>query len=124
MGRGRVDAAGVRSGPGTALGVTVSTRNNDSSKNSQENAAVSTTSPPATTLSPTVPLDGDTEAKLNSFMSSLPAYTQSSLEDPSSPQSRAYAWLSTHRDLDTLEDWRMKQLLALSTFFFAFNENN
>ena len=106
-------------GLGTALGVTLSqTGNNDSSSNNSQQQSVSATSPPATATGTT---NTDAQAKMNTFREGLPAYSQASLEDASSPQSRAFAWLSTHRDLAVMEDWRMKQLLALSTFFFAFN---
>ena len=116
-------------GVGTALGVTLSqtgssdsskssTNSSSSSSNAQEDGAV--TSPPASETT-TSNGDDDSGSKLNTFKEGLPTYTQTSLEDPGSPQARALAWLSTHRDLAAMEDWRMKQLMALSTFFFAFN---
>ena len=110
----------LMAGLGTALGVTLSQNgSNDSSNNSQQQS-VTTTSPPATATTTTT-VDGGAQAKMSTFMEGLPEYTQTSLDDASSPQSRAFAWLSTHRDLAVMEDWRMKQLMALTTFFFAFN---
>ena len=50
----------------------------------------------------------------------LPASTQKALEDPESPQSLAFHWLSNHPDLDSLEEWRKRQLFALVTFYYSF----
>jgi len=118
----------------TVLGVTLSNNSSSSSSSSSssENAssesAVTMTNPPVDTgatgtdtTSPSVSLDAETQAKLQTFQESLPEATQVSLRDPTSHQSRALSWLSTHQNLATMEDWRMQQLLALTTFFYAFN---
>lgn len=53
------------------------------------------------------------------LINDLPDYTLLSLQDPLSPQSEAYHWLSQHRNLTNLPQWRRRQLFALATFYYG-----
>jgi hypothetical protein len=57
---------------------------------------------------------------LDFLMMQLPNYTPVNLQDFDTPQSRAWTWLSKHRNITNLPEWRKKQLFALATFFYAF----
>ena len=50
----------------------------------------------------------------------LPNFTLQSLADPDSPQSQAWHWLETHRELLGMPEWRKRQLLALGAFYYSF----
>ncbi|CAB9509923.1 Leucine Rich Repeat [Seminavis robusta] len=54
-----------------------------------------------------------------SFLDSLnlPDYTLEALDDPNSPQSKAYEWLVG--DNTSLPNWRLVQRFALATFFYS-----
>jgi hypothetical protein len=54
----------------------------------------------------------------------LPIYTQDSLQNSSTPQWKAFDWLSNHQNITNLPEWRKKQLFALATFFYAFEGEN
>ena len=56
-----------------------------------------------------------------SYILNLPEYTISALQDISSPQSKAYAWLEDHPNLNQLPDWRKHQLFALASLYLALN---
>ena len=43
------------------------------------------------------------------------------MEDISSPQSQALAWLEGHQNLTNLPEWRKRQLFALATFYYSFD---
>ena len=80
-----------------------------------------TTSPDSIipTLSPTLsPTQSPTQAPTVDLVV-FPAYTQVALQDPSSPQSRAKAWLDVHPELNTAESWRLEQQFALVTFYYS-----
>ena len=51
----------------------------------------------------------------------LPNSTLANLLEPNSPQSKAYAWLLNHPNLQHINDWRREQLFALATFYYAFD---
>jgi Leucine-rich repeat (LRR) protein len=51
----------------------------------------------------------------------LPDYTLTAMEDPLSPQSRAYDWLMDDPLLTTYDEWRKLQRFALAAFYFSFN---
>ena len=57
---------------------------------------------------------------LDLFRASLPDYSQISLENPDSAQSRAWEWLAGHPEFSSMEDWRRKQLFALVSFYHSF----
>ena len=57
---------------------------------------------------------------IETFISSLPRATQTSLHNFSSVQWRGMEWLSQHPHLTNLSQWRKEQLFALATFFYAF----
>lgn len=49
--------------------------------------------------------------------------------DPTSPQARAYDWLSRHPQVLTtnsqqMDDWKKQQLMALATFYYAMDGDN
>jgi len=50
--------------------------------------------------------------------------TREALNDPDSPQSRAYDWVSNHPNKTEMEDWRKTQLFALASVYFALNGDN
>jgi Leucine-rich repeat (LRR) protein len=50
----------------------------------------------------------------------LPNYTLQSLLNPLSPQYKALFWLSKRKDIDSMEQWKRKQLFALVTLYYAF----
>ena len=56
-----------------------------------------------------------------SFRESLPAYTQESLNDATSPQSSALSWLLDSVDLDRYSDLRLVQRFVLATLYFSTN---
>lgn len=50
----------------------------------------------------------------------LPNYTWAAiLEDDSSPQSQAFAWVEAHPEFEQMPAWRIQQLMALATLFLA-----
>jgi hypothetical protein len=57
---------------------------------------------------------------LDLLFDDLPGSTQKSLQNSSTPQWKAYNWLSNHQNITNLPEWRKKQLFALATFFYAF----
>ncbi|CAB9509702.1 Leucine Rich Repeat [Seminavis robusta] len=66
-------------------------------------------------------LEEDDEIDNLLILDNLPQQTLNSLLDPFPPQSEAYHWLETHPDLDTYPQWRRRQLMALATFYYAFD---
>jgi hypothetical protein len=54
----------------------------------------------------------------------LPRHTRESLQNYSTPQWKALDWLSNHQNITKLPLWRMKQLFAMATFFYAFEGEN
>ena len=52
----------------------------------------------------------------------LPEYTKESLNDPTSPQSKALEWVLQHPMVasGTMLEWRQLQLFALATFYYSF----
>lgn len=61
-----------------------------------------------------------TATQVSLHIEGLPNYTLESLMDPFSVQSQAWKWLSFHPDVDTMPNWRKKQLLALACFYYGF----
>ena len=57
---------------------------------------------------------------LNSLLDRLPDHTLESLVDPFSPQFQAWDWLSHHRNLSSLPEWRKTQLFSLAVFYYSF----
>jgi len=56
----------------------------------------------------------------------LPSFTLAAMEaDPEGPQARAVAWIENHplelAMKETFENWKKVQLVALASFFYAFN---
>lgn len=101
---------GLLSIVGIAIGVTVSQTN----KNSPDVlfAEPISTSP---SFSPTSYLEGY-------IYGILPGHSLDKLEDPDSPQSKAYAWLLEDLRLtnfDIEQEWRVLQRFALSTLYYA-----
>ena len=54
----------------------------------------------------------------------LPEFTVRAMEDPDSPQYKAYMWLQGHLHLNQTPFWKQQQLLALVTFYHAFGGSN
>ncbi|CAB9508841.1 Leucine Rich Repeat [Seminavis robusta] len=65
----------------------------------------------ATTLTPTQ----------NLFPDNLPPDTQSRLQDPASPQSRALDFVVAYPGYRNMPEWRKQQLFALVSFYFSFD---
>jgi hypothetical protein len=63
-------------------------------------------------------------AHLHLLLKDLPNTTQESLQHPSTPQWKAWDWLSNHQNITNLPEWRKKQLFALATFFYTFEGEN
>jgi hypothetical protein len=61
---------------------------------------------------------------LDQLYADLPYHTHKSLQNDSTPQWKAWDWLSYHQNITNLPEWRKKQLFALATFFFAFEGEN
>jgi hypothetical protein len=53
----------------------------------------------------------------------LPDVTLEALQNSSSAVSKAMQWLESYSAVETLDEWRKRQLLALATFFHALNGN-
>jgi len=51
----------------------------------------------------------------------LPNSTLANMLEPNSPQSKAFAWLLNHPNLQHIDEWRRKQLFSLATFYYAFD---
>ncbi|CAB9512580.1 expressed unknown protein [Seminavis robusta] len=100
----------------TVVGLFVGIKN--SSVSSPEEADTLPTEQPS--VPPTVSPSSAPSGTLDILMEDLPNYTLESLRNFSTPQSQALMWLSNHRNITNLPEWRKKQLLALATFFFAF----
>jgi hypothetical protein len=61
---------------------------------------------------------------LDRLVDDLPDYTQESLQNFSTPQWKAFDWLTHHQNLTRLPEWRKMQLFAMATFFYAFEGEN
>jgi hypothetical protein len=59
------------------------------------------------------------EAALESFIETLPDYTQTSLLNSDSPQSKAIGWMSTYDDIESYDLTRQTQRFALVSFFYS-----
>jgi Leucine-rich repeat (LRR) protein len=123
---------------GVTLGVVLGTQNKSTAQESNNNLDSTVTYPPASFGGTTV-VPGDTTNTappttatavvfpegvndiLSNLTQSLPASTQTALDDPGSHASQGLMWLANHPDLESMPQWRMHQLLALSTFYYAFN---
>ena len=85
----------------------------------ESETSLSSQSPATPTTAPTTNLQG-------SIVSLLPNYTLISLQDPTSPQSKALKWLTRAHSpefLSELTDSRIRQRFALASFYFATNGN-
>lgn len=59
---------------------------------------------------------------IESFRTSLPVYTiESSLQDPTSPQSKALSWLANNTNLEEYNDIRLTQRFVLATLYYSTN---
>jgi len=88
------------------------------------NQAVSTAPFGRPTVAPTVaPTSAPPPDKNLLIRAVLPNYTLMSLDDPFSPQSKAFSWLENHTFLESLTETRMEELFAMATFYFAFSGN-
>lgn len=100
---------------GVAVGISVGiTENRPKESASQSANDVAPTAPP--TLAPT------TVAILEDFLSSLPDPTRNMIDAyPSSPQAKAFAWLSRpqHPRYESREMWRFMQRFALATLYYS-----
>ena len=54
----------------------------------------------------------------------LPETTKMNLRNSSTPQWKAFGWLSHHQNITRLPEWRKKQIFALATFFYSFEGEN
>lgn len=73
---------------------------------------------------PTTSPSAAPSAALDTLQSTLPKSTLEKLQDPASPQSRAMDWLSGHKNIYNLAEWRKTQLFALATFYYAMDGEN
>jgi hypothetical protein len=100
---------------GVAVGISVGiTQNQSKGSVSQSTTEVTPTAPPS--LAPT------TVAILEELLTSLPDPTRAVIEaDPSSPQAKAFAWLSRpqHPRYESREMWRYMQRFALATLYYS-----
>jgi Leucine-rich repeat (LRR) protein len=112
------------------LGVVLGTQNKSSAQESSNTSTGTTNSPgvgggttDGDTLAPTTPkvVPEGVEDTVANLTASLPTYTQVALENPASHASQGLLWLANHPDFESMPQWRMHQLLALSTFYYAFN---
>jgi hypothetical protein len=71
--------------------------------------------------SPTMSPSSAPTVILSDLLAQTSFVTHASLEDPSSPQSRAFEWLSQHPKLGEMETWHKVQLFAIVTFYFTFH---
>jgi hypothetical protein len=86
---------------------------------------ISTTVPTVLpSISPSFAPSSAPTGHLNLLKDGLPQHTQETLKNYSTPQWKALAWLSYHQNIATLPEWRKKQLIALVTFFYAFEGEN
>ncbi|CAB9510711.1 expressed unknown protein [Seminavis robusta] len=69
---------------------------------------------------PSLPPSAAPSQALSAFLEQLPAFTHSTLHNVTSPQGLAFNWLQDYPNVTSLEDWRITQLFALATFFYAF----
>lgn len=81
-------------------------------------AAQSTTSPVEVTTTGT---DATTSRTAETLRQSLPDYTLLSLEEPFSPQTKAFHWLFNDEQdvIDNLPLWRHRQLFALAVYYYS-----
>ena len=99
---------------GVTVGVVVSRQSDD---NPLPTATPSTLIP---SVSPTTP---PTNSPLLAI-STLPDYTQASLEDPLSPQSFAYEWVIQHPNITFFPEWKKLQLFGLATIYHSLDGDN
>ena len=77
-------------------------------------------------LNTTTPTEAPTTNSQGSIVALLPNYTLVSLQDPTSPQSKALKWLTQAHSpefLSELTDNRILQRFALASFYYAANGN-
>ena len=102
-------------GVGVVVGVIVGKGNGDDNEVFSPSIAPSSTNPSLTKF-PTI-----STAAIESFRASLPVYTQTSLEDATSAQSKAWLWLLDNADLDRYSSLRLTQRFVLATLYFSAN---
>lgn len=72
------------------------------------------------TISTVLPTGSPTDAPTTvTFALELPEYTLSELQDPASPQSKAYDWILGNPGLGNYPEWKKAQRFALATFYFS-----
>ena len=72
---------------------------------------------PTPPMVPTIAPTGEPTAV--TYVLELPEYTLDALQDPSSPQSRAYDWLLADPALESYPEWKKTQRFALATFYYS-----
>ncbi|CAB9518286.1 Leucine Rich Repeat [Seminavis robusta] len=82
--------------------------------------------PPAHFAVPTsspskAPTDAPTTAPTAIIEGLLPTTTILAIEQPLSPQNKAFIWLQEYPSLFNISDWRRLQLFALATFYYSFH---
>ena len=107
----------------TFFGETRSPTTNEPSSQPSTPATASLPTPTHMPSSSALPLP--TQASPVSFGNAidLPPYTLEALNDPNSPQSRAFQWISQDPNLSSYNPSRKRQRMALATFFYSTNEN-
>jgi Leucine-rich repeat (LRR) protein len=99
----------------TSLGVNLGFRG------SARSTAAPTVSP---SMTPSAVPSSALTSPLDLLFDDLPDYTQKSIQNSSTPQWKAFDWLSNHQNITNLPEWRKTQLFALATFFYAFEGEN
>lgn len=91
------------------------------SSSQEDKATIPTTMPSnAPSLAPSLAPSTAPTSVLDTLLDDLPPETISRiLDNPLSPQGRAYNWLSLHPNVTQYPTWRNVQLFALATFYYA-----
>jgi len=87
-----------------------------------ENEAV--TADASVIVATSTPTDASDTNPPSFFPDDLPQSTKEAMNDLSTPQGRAFLWIQNHPNLNSLPDWRKRQLFAMVTFFHAFDGYN
>lgn len=66
----------------------------------------------------------DEENELLPVRDLLPEFTLKAMEDSTSPQSQAVQWVEEHPSHLELPNWKKLQLVAVTSFYYAFNGND
>jgi hypothetical protein len=75
-------------------------------------------------MSPSEAPSSASKGAMDVLFMDLPDHTQGRILNSSTPQFQAWEWLSNHQNITGLPEWKMKQLFALATFFYAFEGEN